>query len=57
MTLIGDYTKLSAAITAELNRYNRAGVPLVLVFPADATRQVTILPEVLTPSVMLTALD
>ena len=33
VTLLGDYTHFPDAITTELNRYNRAGVPLVLVYP------------------------
>jgi thiol:disulfide interchange protein len=32
VALVGDYTHFADAITTELNRYNRAGVPLVLVF-------------------------
>ena len=38
VALVGDYTHLPEAITAELNRYQRAGVPLVLVYPKDAGR-------------------
>jgi len=57
VALLGDYTKLPASITAELNRFNRAGVPLVLVFPADATRPPVVLPEALTPGIVLNALE
>ncbi len=56
VSFVADYTRLPAAITAELNHYGRAGVPLVLVFPTDATRSAIVLPEVLTPGMVLHAL-
>ena len=43
-------------ITAELKKFGRAGVPLVLVYPADAGRPPIVLPEVLTPKIVLDAL-
>ena len=55
--LLGDYTKTPETITAELNRYGRVGVPLVLIFPADLNRPPVVLPEVLTPGIVLSALD
>lgn len=55
--LVGDYTHSPDDITRELNRYYRAGVPLVLVFPADSTRAAEVLPEVLTPQTVLDALQ
>jgi len=57
VTLVGDYTKLPAAITDELNHYGRAGVPLVLVYPVAPARSAIILPEVLTPGIVLDALE
>jgi thiol:disulfide interchange protein DsbD len=57
VNLIGDYTRLPDAITDEINRYHRAGVPLVLVFPAKADASPIVLPEVLTPGIVLAALD
>ncbi len=57
VALIGDYTHTPASITAELNRYGRAGVPLVLVFPKDARAPPIVLPEVLTPNIVLKALN
>jgi thiol:disulfide interchange protein len=57
VNLIGDYTKLPDVITDELNRYNRAGVPLVLVFPGKAEASPIVLPEVLTPGIVLDALE
>jgi len=53
----GDYTRTPDNITAELNRYNRAGVPLVLVYPKNPDAQPIVLPEVLTPGIVLDALD
>jgi len=55
--LLGDYTRFPADITEELNRYGRAGVPLVLVYPRDAGQPPLVLPEALTPGIVLTALD
>ncbi len=57
VALLGDYTHFSDAITTELNRYNRAGVPLVLVYPKNADAAAIVLPEVLTPGIVLDALD
>ena len=56
VALLGDYTHFTNTITAELNRFNRAGVPLVLVYPKDAAAPPIVLPEVLTPGIMLNAL-
>ena len=55
--LVGDYTRFPDAITTELNRYNRAGVPLVLVYPKNADAPPIVLPEILTPGIVLDALD
>jgi thiol:disulfide interchange protein DsbD len=46
-----------ATVVAELNRYQRAGVPLVLVYPGDANAPPQVLPELLTPGIVLEALD
>jgi len=42
---------------AELKRFDRAGVPLVLVYPKDPKAEPLVLPEVLTPQTVLDALD
>ncbi|MBI5772203.1 MAG: thioredoxin family protein [Verrucomicrobia bacterium] len=55
--LLGDYTREDPAITAELKKFNRAGVPLVLVYPRDKTAPPLVLPEILTPGIMLDALE
>lgn len=57
VALVGDYTHFPDSITEELNRFSRAGVPLVLVYPKDANAQPIVLPEVLTPGIVLAALD
>jgi thiol:disulfide interchange protein len=57
VSLVGDYTRLPDAITEELNRYDRAGVPLVLVFSAKTNAAPIVLPEVLTPGIVVDALD
>ena len=50
------YTK-DAIVVAELNRYQRAGVPLVLVYPKNPNSPPEVLPELLTPGIVLDALD
>ena len=57
VALLGDYTRVPDDITAELNRFGRAGVPLVLVYPRNPGEPPIVLPEVLTPSLVLAALD
>jgi thiol:disulfide interchange protein DsbD len=57
LALLGDYTRVPDAITTELNRFGRAGVPLVLVYPKNANAPPAVLPEVLTPGLVLDALD
>jgi thiol:disulfide interchange protein DsbD len=57
VSLLGDYTRLPDNITTELNRYGRAGVPLVLVYPKNPTAPPVVLPEALTPGIVLSALD
>ncbi|MFM1944544.1 MAG: hypothetical protein RI897_3526 [Verrucomicrobiota bacterium] len=55
--LLGDYTLKDRAITEELRRFGRAGVPLVLVYPADQAAEPLVLPELLTPSIVLESLE
>jgi thiol:disulfide interchange protein DsbD len=57
VALLGDYTHFPEDIAAELARFNRAGVPLVLVYPADASRPPQVLPALLTPGIVLDALN
>jgi len=57
VAFLGDYTLKDDAITRELRRFGRAGVPLVLVYPADAEEPPVVLPELLTPTMVLEALS
>ena len=57
VALLGDYTRLPDDITTELNRFGRAGVPLVLVYPAKSSEPPLVLPEALTPGIVLNALE
>ncbi len=57
VTLVADYTRTPERITEELQRFGRAGVPLVLVYPKETNANPVALPEVLTPGIVLAALD
>lgn len=53
---LGDYTRENPRITEELRRHQRAGVPMVLVFPRDPSQPPRVLPEALTKGGVLDAL-
>ena len=55
--LLGDYTRFPDNITEELERHGRAGVPLVLVYPPTPDKPPIVLPEALTPGMIVNALD
>ncbi len=57
VALLADYTKFPDVITTELEKFQRAGVPLVLVYPKDATKPPLVLPEALTPGMVVEALE
>jgi thiol:disulfide interchange protein len=57
VTLIGDYTRKNPHIAEELRKFQRAGVPLVLVYPANPSGEPIVLPNLLTPGAVLDALD
>ena len=57
VALLGDYTRFPDDITEELTRHGRAGVPLVLIYPGDPTKPPIVLPEALTPGIVVAALD
>ncbi len=57
VALRADNTDPSPQITKELKRFGRAGVPLVVVFPADPSREPIVLPTLLSPGLVLEALD
>jgi len=55
--LKGDWTNNDPKITQLLSQYGRSGVPLYLLFPADASLPATILPQVLTPNILISAVS
>lgn len=57
VALLGDFSDGDERIAAELKKYNRAGVPLVLVYPKDPQEQPIVLPTILTPGIVLEALE
>jgi thiol:disulfide interchange protein len=57
VALIGDHTRIDPRITEELKRFKRAGVPLVLVYPRDSSAEPIVLPSLLTPDIVLNALE
>jgi thiol:disulfide interchange protein len=57
VTMVGDYTLRDDQISEELRRWGRAGVPLVLVYPANPGAAPRVLPELLTPGLVLDALE
>src|SRR5207249_10946793 len=57
LPLLADYTRFPPDITDELHRFNRAGVPLVLVYPKNPNQPPIVLPEALVPGTILSALD
>lgn len=54
--LKADFTKPNAVISAWLKKHGKAGVPMYVVIPADPAREVWLLPEVLTPGLVVEAL-
>lgn len=52
-----DYTRQDPVIGQELRRFNASGVPLVLVYSKDLSREPQVLPTFLTPAIVLAALD
>ena len=55
--LKADWTRRDERITEWLQRYNRVGVPMYLVVPADRSRESILLPEIITPDMVLRALE
>lgn len=57
VTLVkADWTKSDPVITAALDEFNRAGVPLYVLYPGQGADP-EILPEILSPGIVLDALD
>jgi thiol:disulfide interchange protein DsbD len=57
ITFKADFTHEDPAIAEELHRFNRPGVPLVLVYAKNNTTSPEVLPPLLTPTIVLNALD
>jgi thiol:disulfide interchange protein DsbD len=57
VALLGDYTLFPDDITQELKRHGRAGVPLVLVYSGNPNDAPIVLPEALTPGIVVNALE
>jgi thiol:disulfide interchange protein DsbD len=55
--LRADWTRSDGDITAALASYGRQGVPLYVLYPRDPGRVPRVLPEVITPGIVLAALD
>lgn len=53
----GDYTNEDPEIHKLLNTYRRPSVPLYLMFPADPSKPPEILPQLLTPSTVIEAME
>ena len=56
-TLVADYTNKSDEITRVLRLFGRAGVPMYLIFPSGRADEPILLPELLTPSMVISRLD
>jgi thiol:disulfide interchange protein len=55
VSLVGDWTRSDPAITAVLQRFHRAGVPLYLLY--GPTGDPVVLPQVLTPAAMVQEIE
>lgn len=55
--LKGDWTNRDPKITALLAKYDRNGIPLYLAFPSDPSQSAKILPQILTPKIVVSALE
>ncbi len=57
VTLEGDYTDADPLIAAELKRFGQAGVPLVLVYPANKSLPPIVMPPLFSKAEIFEALD
>ncbi|MBL4574750.1 MAG: thioredoxin family protein, partial [Opitutaceae bacterium] len=55
--LKADWTRRNSEITEALARYGRTGVPLYVLYGSDSKRAPIILPQILTPGIVLEALN
>jgi len=54
--LKGDWTNRDAEISAKLAEFGRSGVPLYLYFPPQANSEPFVLPQILTPDIVLSTI-
>src|SRR5690606_34251639 len=54
--LKGDWTNQDVAITEVLERFGRSGVPLYLYYPPGVDTKAVVLPQILTPDIVLRAI-
>ena len=57
VTLLGDWTSRDETITRILRKYGRSGVPFYAVFPGGRIDEPIVLPEVITRSIVIDALN
>jgi len=57
VTMRADWTSQDATITKLLNKFNRSGVPLYVIFPAGHRDDPIVLPELVTQPIVIDALD
>lgn len=55
--MVGDWTNANPDISALLKEYNRSGVPLYLMYPTDPTLPAKVLPQLLSESIVLEAME
>lgn len=55
--MVGDWTNYDEEITALIERYNRSGIPLYLLYPADRGQPAIILPQLLNKRIVLKAIE
>ncbi len=53
----GDWTNQDPEITRVLDEFNRPSVPLYILYPGDLSQEPVLLPQILTPNIVLEALD
>jgi thiol:disulfide interchange protein len=56
-TLRADWTKRDPAITQVLGAFGRNGVPLYLLYPRNASAEPMVLPQILSESAVIEALE
>ena len=53
----GDWTNEDPEITAVLEYFNRPSVPLYVLYPGDSSKELIILPQILTPGILVRAFE